>query len=395
MTTEAPVQESQDFSLVLGGPLYQLLRRLGLIRPPLQRVGPRMIVITAVAWLPLAVLTLVDGTFFGGVKVPFVRDVEVQARLLASLPLLIAAEVVINSRITGIIQQFLERGIVTPTTRPRYQAILDSAVRARNSIPIEVGMALLVFVLGNFLWQHAVSVHQNAWYATASGDEFVYTLAGRWYAFVSVPIVQFILLRWYFRLAIWCWILWQLSRLDLSLIPTHPDRSCGLGFLGGVVFAMAPFLMAHTCFLAGYLANQILYNGQKLPDHKLDIGAVILLLLLVTLGPISVFAPRLSRARLMGLRHYGRLASDYVLAFDRRWISERPLGEDSLLGSADIQSLADLANSFQVIQGIRLVPFGRETLVPLVAIIAIPLLPLGLTMFSLTELVHRLIGLLL
>ena len=395
MTTEGASQESKDFSLLLGGPLYQLLIRVGLIRPPLRRVGARILVIAGLAWLPLAVLTLLDGRFLGGVNVPFLRDFEVHARLLVMLPLLIGAEVVIGPRMTGIIQQFLERKIVTDATRPRYQAILDSAVRLRNSIPVEVGLLLLVGVVGNFVWHQSMGLSQDTWYETFSAKEITHTAAGRWYAFVSVPIVQFILLRWYFRLFIWWRLLWQLSRVNLNLIPTHPDRSCGLGFLGGVVFAMAPFLMAHSFLLAGSLANRIVYDGQKLPDYKLEIVAVVLLLLVVTLGPISVFAPQLSRARLAGLRDYGRLASDYVLAFDRRWVSERPTLDEPLLGSADIQSLADLANSYQVIQGIRVVPFGRETLGPLAAIIVVPLLPLGLTMFSLSELVRRLIGLVL
>jgi hypothetical protein len=32
----------------------------------------------------------------------------------------------------------------------------------------------------------------------------------------------------------------QVSRIDLSLIPTHPDRVCGLGFLSNTVYAFTP-----------------------------------------------------------------------------------------------------------------------------------------------------------
>lgn len=394
MTTEASPPQPEEFSLVLGGPLYQLLLRVGLVRPPLNRLGPRMLVIVGLAWLPVAMLALLEGKFVAGVDVPFLRDLEVQARLLAAVPLLIAAEVVIHSRVAAIMKQFLERRIVTEDTKPRYQAILDSAVRLRDSIPIEVGIALLVFVLGNLLWRQTV-LHHDTWYGTVSAHGFAYTLAGRWYSFVSVPIFQFLMLRWYFRLFVWWRALWQVSGMNLNLVPTHPDRSCGLGFLATVVLAMAPFLLAHTCLLSGSLASRIIYDGVKLPDLKVEIIAMVLFLFLVTLGPISVFAPRLARAKQMGLRSYGSLASDYVLAFDRRWVSERQLGEESLLGTGDIQSLADLANSFQIVQSIRVIPFGRETLVPLGVIIIVPLLPLGLTMFSAAELFQRLIHLVL
>ena len=46
---------------------------------------------------------------------------------------------------------------------------------------------------------------------------------------VSVPLFQFILLRWYFRIFIWARFLWQVSRIDLAYAPAHPDRLGGSG----------------------------------------------------------------------------------------------------------------------------------------------------------------------
>jgi hypothetical protein len=44
MTLDAqpPMAKTEDFSLVVGGAVYQLLIRIGLVRPPLDRVGWRM-----------------------------------------------------------------------------------------------------------------------------------------------------------------------------------------------------------------------------------------------------------------------------------------------------------------------------------------------------------------
>jgi len=41
------------------------------------------------------------------------------------------------------------------------------------------------------------------WFASSIGRGQHLTLAGCWYAFVSLPILRFILLRWYFRLFVW------------------------------------------------------------------------------------------------------------------------------------------------------------------------------------------------
>ena len=390
MEAEPSPSETRDFSLVLGGPLYQLMVRSGLIRPPLNRVGRRILVLSGIAWLPLAVLTLLGGRFLGGVSVPFLQDFEVQCRLLLTLPLLIAAELVVNSRLSTIVAEFLARKIVTAEQKTKYQAILDAAMRLRNSVPVEAGMAVLVLGVGNLVWREAVSLHADAWYASVTPGGTVYTPAGYWYAFVSVPVVQFILLRWYFRLFIWCQYLWRVSRLDLRLIATHPDRAGGLGFLSNLVFALAPILLAHSVLMAGFIANRIFYQGAKLPEFKLEIAAIAIFLNLLTLGPLVMFGGRLNRARLLGLRLYGRLANEYVQGFDQKWVSGRPPEGDALLGSADIQSLADLANSFQVVQSMRTVPFGKEALIQLNVIIALPFLPLVLTMFPLEELIVRL-----
>src|SRR5215831_16417889 len=103
--------QSEEFSLVLGGPLYQLLLRSRLIRPPFGSLAWRIAVLTALAWLPLVGLTILSGRFAGGVSVPFLIDYEVNARLLFSMPLLIVAELVVYVRMRAIASQFLERQI--------------------------------------------------------------------------------------------------------------------------------------------------------------------------------------------------------------------------------------------------------------------------------------------
>jgi hypothetical protein len=259
----------------------------------------------------------------------------------------------------------------------------------------EIVLLAVVVLAGPWVWRQTAALRADSWYASATASGTTYTWAGIWYAFVSVPVFQFILLRWYYRVFIWCRFLFQVSRLDLNLVPTHPDRCCGLGFLGNVAFAFAPLLMAHSSLLSGYIANRILHEGATLPDYKVEIVAMASMLLIIALGPLCVFTPKLNRARLGGLRTYGRLASDYISDFAQKWtVGAVPLREP-LLGSADIQSLADLDNSFCIVKEMKLAPFGKETVTRFLVIIALPLAPLALTMFSLEELLRRLLGVIL
>ena len=62
-----------------------------------------------------------------------------------------------------------------------------------------------------------------------------------------------------------------------------------------------------------------------------------------------------------------------------------------LLGAADIQSLADLGNSYAMVREMRSVPFGMDDITRLAAVTATPLVPLLLTVFSPEELILRII----
>jgi len=390
------IGRSEEFSLVLGGPLYRLLLRSKLVQPPLGHLGWRIGVITSLAWLPLIALTVVGGRFVDGVKVPFLYDFEVHARLLFALPLLVFAELIVYIRMRAIVPQFIERRIITDDIRSNFNAIISSAIGLRDSLLAEITLLLLVTLVGSHVWRLSLALQSDTWYGTVSSSTLNYTAAGYWYAFVSVPVFQFILLRWYYRIIIWCRFLFQVSRLDLNLIALHPDRCCGLGFLGNVVSSFAPLLMAHSGIVAGYIANRILHEGATLPDYRFDLLSMAALLLAIVLGPLCVFIPKLNRARLAGLRTYGGLASDYVVGFAEKWtrdangVSTNPQNEP-LWGSADIQSLADLANSFAIVKEVKLVPFGRDTAIRFLVVIAIPVAPLALTMFSPEELLKRLI----
>jgi hypothetical protein len=387
-------EKSQDFSLVLGGPLYQLLIRARLGDSALGHLKQRIVVITLLAWLPLFLLSLLDGKALGGVRIPFLYDIEMQARFLLTLPLLIVAELMVHKRIRTIVQQFVDRGIVPEGLLPRFGAIIDSAMRLRNSIAIEVALLLVVFVGGHFLWS-AVSGMEKAvqetatWYAAKSDTGVRLSPAGYWYDFVSRPLFQFIFIRWYFRLFVWARFLWQVSRLKLHLIPTHPDRAAGLGFLSMSVSAKSLFILAHGVLLSGLIANRIFFTGAKLMDFKLEAIALVVIVMIVVLGPLLAFSPHLMRAKRAGQREYGRLASRYVEEFDQKWVRGGAPADEQLIGSSDIQSLADLGNSFEIIRGIRPIPFTKEAVIQFTVIILLPVLPLTLTILPLDELITK------
>jgi len=389
-SNESRAAAPPDFSLVLGGPLYQLWRRSRLSGDALELLHRRILVLTAVAWAPLLLLSVVEGTAWGGrVTLTFLHDVALHARLLVALPLLVLAELVVNRRMGVTVRQFLDRGLIPDAARAKFDACIESAMRLRNSVAAEVLLIAFVYIVGVGIWRTQVALDASSWYGVLANGTLRPSLAGWWLGWVSLPVFQFLLLRWYFRMFLWARFLWQVSRLELSLVPTHPDRCGGLGFLGGVGYMFAPLLVAQGAVLAGLMADRIFYAGARLPDFKLELVGVVALMVFVVLGPMLVFVPMLAAAKRAGLREYGILAQRYVREFDQKWLRGGATADEALVGSGDIQSLADLGNSFAVVQDMRPVPFTWRTFVQLAVATLLPVAPLLLTMFSLEQLLGQ------
>ncbi|HEX7285784.1 MAG TPA: hypothetical protein VF532_06345 [Candidatus Angelobacter sp.] len=382
-----------DFSLVVGGPLYQLYLRTGLARPPLQLVLRRMLVIPAICWAPLWFLAAIGGHLTAGVTDPFLRDPEVHIRFLVALPLLIASEVYVHQRMRTIVAQFPARGIIARQDQPRFEQFVASAMRLRNSAAIELALFILVVTLGHWIWRQKVTLNVSSWYALKTAAGLHLTAAGSYYALVSLSIFRFILVRWYFRLYIWYRFLWQVRALPLHLNLFHPDRAGGLGFLAGSLPALAPVFIAQTALLAGFIYSRILYAGEQLPAFKLEIAGAFLFYVLVIVFPLGFFALHLEEAERKAKREFGTLASHYVDDFRQKWVRGGAPAGEPLLGTADIQSLADLANSYDVVREIHLLPITTQSFLRLVTALALPLLPLTLTVFPLDELIKGLLRL--
>ena len=386
-------QDPYDFSFVLGGPLYQIVRRTHLGGDALELLRRRIVGIPLFLWLPLLILSGLGRRAWGdAVSVPFLTDIEVHVRFLVALPLLILAELVVHQRMRPVVRQFLERGLIPDTSRARFDAAVASALRLRNSVAAEVLLVAFVYLVGIlYVWPQYIALNVATWYAAPAGGGRRLFPAGWWFVYVSLPLFQFMLFRWYFRLFIWIRFLWQVARCELHLMPAHPDRAGGLGFLSATVMAFAPLLAAHGALLAGTIANRIFFQGATLPDFKVEIVVVVVFLLLVVLGPLMLFTPHLSAARRVGLREYGTLAQRYVQEFDAKWLRGGAPAGEPLVGSADIQSLADLGNSFEIVRSMSVVPFTRNTVLQLAVITLLLATPLLLTMVSLEELVKRLL----
>ncbi len=254
-------------------------------------------------WVPLLLLSMAEGHAWGSsVALTFLRDVETHLRLLIAVPLLLLAEFTVHRQVSPIVQRFVANGLIPPAMRSRFDGAIVSALRLRNSVVAELLLIVFVYAVGiPFVWRDQVALDVNSWYATAANGQLHPWLAGWWAGLVSMPVFQFLCLRWYFRFFIWARFLWQVSRMDLDLEPAHPDGAAGLKFLALVQRAYSPIVLALGTVLAA-IWNRIFYAGEKLLDFRAEIVGTAAVLVFAVLGPLLLFTPQLRAARRKGLQ---------------------------------------------------------------------------------------------
>lgn len=384
----SPPGES-EFSLVLGGLLHAVWLKLKLLEDPLRRLRRRMAVVALVCWFPPAVLAYYEGWFLHGVPIPFLYDLEVHTRFLIAVPLMLAAEPMVHLHLGHVVHQFTHANLVSERSLAEFYEAREWAHRRRDSVWAELGLLVLVVSCGSLLWPMELAINHSTWYAVLVPGGRRLTLAGYWYAYLSVPLFQFLLLRWYWRILIWFLFMQRVSRLALNLMVTHPDRCGGLGFLDQSSEAFFLLILAQSSLVAAVIGNRILYAGAKVAALEWEELLVVLFLVLVALGPLFFFAPKLFALQREGVRDYGALALRYSAEFHSRWIQTRHEAREDLLGSSDLQSLADMGNGYDVVENTRLVPFTKESVLQVLIPAVVPFLPLSLTLISWETLLER------
>lgn len=359
------IHTERSFSLTRGGPWFRVLVRCRLID---RRGRVHWLWFALLAWLPIVVASLVQLAVQGRVD-PILQDPTMHVRLLIAMPLLVAAEHMLETCCERAVRHLRDESVAEPA---HLDAILDRTERLRDSWLVEGGIALIVLLLGQAaLW----GITSWGGLVNARGFEVRISFATVWCLAIGLPLVQFLLIRWLWRWLLWTYVVARLSRLSLSLNAIHPDQAAGLRLLSIPIDAFAIFLAANASIASAAWMTQIVH------DHRVTLESILpyfvtafAIGLIIACGPLLLFVRQIYRARLRDATAYHVLAREYVDEFRRKWIAEHP--DEPPLGTPDIQSLNDIGGSFQTAEDTRLVPFGARSIITLSAGALAPMVPL-------------------
>ena len=369
---------------LLGGPLHRLGERVGLVRG--SRTFAFGVALGLSLWLVAAVLA-----WHQGLSLASLSMLGAHVRLLVAIPLLFLAETLLDPRLNDFMQVMVRSRVVPGRARDALVQRLARVKRWANSRWPD--LACLAIAIG-LLWL-LPTVHVPGMDRTLRlGEEAVQTASGVWYSVVCLTVLRFLLLRWVLRLLLWWHCLWFVSRLPLRLVPAHADGVAGLGGLDSVNLHFAPLVLAISATMAASFAVDIRDGAMTLTQVIPDAFAILLLDAAIFLGPSLVFVPALWACKLKGQSDYMVLAERYAADFEHKWMGPAPPPEP-LLGSSDIQSLADLSTAVQVVRDLRVVPVSNATLLHLGVLALLPLAPLALFKYPMADLARQVLGRLL
>ena len=377
------------------GPYARLQAALGLMGPSARRVSRRAVIAAAIAWVPLVVLAAAEGLAIRpDPRESMLLDIAMHVRYLVSIPALVIAEVACLPRLARIAHHFGAAGLIPESERQRYDALLDSTRRLLRSRPAEVVIVLLAYATTLAFSQVWYPATVSTWVAPISAGVRSISLAGWWRTLVSQPLFGILLMIWLWRLIVWALFLWRIARLDLRLIPAHPDLSGGLAFVATSLRAFQLVAFALAAPLAGSVASGLLYGAQaELPFRNVVVIALAVVLVLCAAPLLAFFRP-LVRARATGIFEYGQLAAALGRRFEEKWIESRNRIDPSALDANDFSATTDLYSVTANVRAMRLLPVDLRGLVPLVVATLLPFVPVLFMMMPVEQVIQAVIKLL-
>ena len=374
-------------------PPYHLESSLGLIRAGHLHVVRRAILAVAIAWLPLALLTLVRGDFMRADHAnAFILDIGCYARYLITLPLLVLAEALCAPRLTAIARQFITAGLIAEADRPAYEQAVASTRRLLQSRIVEFVTFILAYALVVSVIVSKPDAALPLWHGVIWGDRIVPTPAGWWGLLVSLPLLFLLLLGWVWRVGLWARFLWLMNRIELRLVPSHPDGAGGLGFLATSLEAFLPLSFAFGVLAAGPVLNLVVHRGASPTQFRFQAVGVAVFAVVLFAIPLLFFMRRLLDAHQRGVLSYGELTHRAGHLFEREWLAARQVIDEQTLRAPEFAATNNLYSIAAKAIQMRRVPFDTRSIAVLGGAALVPFLPAELLRLPLDVVLQKVGG---
>jgi hypothetical protein len=355
-----------SFSLFEDDRLQRAYAKLGLGSHTRHWILKRCLSLVLVTWVPVALLAWRQGLVDSAVTpTNFFADFAAYAQFLVGLPLFIAAEVVVDRSTREAARQFIACGIVSDRDTPRVYALHELIKKLRMSYWSDVACIVI-----GYLISLAILIPEfgpdplPTWHAQGEGHSRMLTAAGYWEFLIALPVLQYIWLRFAWKILLWVFYLYRITRFRLDLHPTHPDLTGGIGFISEAQGRFALYILAYgisnVAATVGYEIAVLNYDLSIMPVWGPLVGFAIGAPLLFTL-PLFMFTKQLYRSRARALAVYRERVTEHSRQVERRWLVHSDGLGTPQEEMRELAELATLGTMFSRIEHMRVVPFDLRS----------------------------------
>lgn len=378
-----------DFSLIRDDASYRLQRRLGLIPPSGMGIKRRAIIFAGITWVPMLIWAALTNRLWSiSGEDAFLSQFDVHIRCLVSIPMLVIAEGVVQQYAPHVLRQFVESGLVHTADLPKFRDLILGIVRLKNRLlPWFVILGIVVATMSvNVAWQPYAEYRSAATTANARNE---LTFGAWWFLLVIRPLFTALFFAWLWRTALVFILMFRLTTLPMALVPIHPDRMAGLGFIQHLAIIFSPVAFAISAALAGSFAYEIVFHGVNIMDIKFELIASAVLISALFLMPFLPLSLLLTRLKRKALREYGRLVTRHGRLVHRRWILGEDIGAPDILDAPELGPVADVQTMYQSVREMRSLPFSKHGLALIIVPATLPLLLITLLQLPIQSILEK------
>lgn len=384
-----------DNYFLFEGSLYgKLLNRLGIGGHSTKVEMIRVLFFFAICWVPLAVITLIQGSFWtGNAHTSFITNFDTQTRFIISMPIFILAERAISPKLARTLNQFISSGIVKKEDEGTFNDIVNRRVNFLSSVKTDLVILLICYVqVVIVVFYEKDYTSMLAWQTYSDEGVNRLTAAGIWNAIVSRPLMLFLFYRWLLRIIVWGVILRKIAALDLDLYAIHPDQVGGLGFLGYSIRNFSPIAFAISATVAGNMADFIIAGDTHVADLRMPTLVYLVIILLVFTLPLMSFAGKLMNTREKNIFEIYNYSNGIYRLLRRRLSKGFENVDEKDLDSAHFSTVADMNQVMEGALKMKFLPFTIRDLIPLLVTSAMPFLFVAMLEVPLSEILGKLMS---
>lgn len=373
------------FSLVSGGLIFKLMTLIFKTKDPVKSRRQRAFFFGLIAWLPMSILILLSGESTALTdEIAFLKNFEIHIRFLFAVPFLIFIEKIVDHSFIAYMKTSDQ--LTDDKEQSKFDRLVVNIDKLSNLYLPEILILIIIYTMIFMRWNDPSLFDASDGFLYDQDGTF--SAAGIYFLFVSLPIFQLLLFRWFWRWIIWIYSLIKISRFTFFIDAMNIDQKAGLTYLNMVPSMFSIIFFALAAVLSAKIGFEIMNTEMTLKSYYMDILFFAVGVPILLYSPLFIFMPLLHKTKSKAIHEMGALVAKHNQDYMKKWVEPKQAPKEPILGSVDNSSLSDINGGYAPAISMNFIPVNSKMLILSCAILLVPFVPLIFTYYSFFDLVR-------